>query len=39
VNDALRPLGVEVHDLPLTPESVLAAIRSGASGAASGAPA
>jgi carbon-monoxide dehydrogenase large subunit len=37
VNDALRPLGVEVHDLPLTPESVLAAIRSGASGAASGA--
>ena len=26
VNDALRPLGVEVHDLPLTPASVLAAI-------------
>jgi aerobic carbon-monoxide dehydrogenase large subunit len=26
VNDALRPLGVEVHDLPLTPERVLAAI-------------
>jgi carbon-monoxide dehydrogenase large subunit len=26
VNDALRPLGVEVHDLPLTPERILAAI-------------
>jgi carbon-monoxide dehydrogenase large subunit len=26
VNDALRPLGAEVHDLPLTPECVLAAI-------------
>ena len=26
VNDALRPLGVEVYDLPLTPSSVLAAI-------------
>ena len=26
VNDALRPLGVEVHDLPLTPASVLTAI-------------
>jgi carbon-monoxide dehydrogenase large subunit len=28
VNDALRPLGVEVHDLPLTPDRILAAIRS-----------
>jgi aerobic carbon-monoxide dehydrogenase large subunit len=26
VNDALRPLGVEVHDLPLTPERILTAI-------------
>lgn len=26
VNDALRPLGVEVHDLPLTPQRILAAI-------------
>ena len=26
VNDALRPLGVEVYNLPLTPSSVLAAI-------------
>jgi carbon-monoxide dehydrogenase large subunit len=26
VNDALRPLEVEVHDLPLTPQRVLAAI-------------
>jgi carbon-monoxide dehydrogenase large subunit len=26
VNDALRPLGVEVHDLPLTPERILRAI-------------
>ncbi len=26
VNDALRPLGAEVHDLPLTPASVLIAI-------------
>jgi carbon-monoxide dehydrogenase large subunit len=26
VNDALRPLGAEVHDLPLTPSRVLAAI-------------
>jgi len=30
VNDALRPLGVEVHDLPLTPERTLAAIRPAA---------
>lgn len=28
VNDALRPLKVEVHDLPLTPERILAAIDS-----------
>ncbi len=28
VNDALSPLRVEVHDLPLTPERVLAAIQS-----------
>ena len=26
VNDALRPIGAEVHDLPLTPQRVLAAI-------------
>jgi aerobic carbon-monoxide dehydrogenase large subunit len=26
VNDALLPLGVEVHDLPLTPQRILAAI-------------
>ena len=32
VNDALRPLGVEVHDLPLTPERILTAI-DGAVGA------
>jgi len=31
VNDALQPLGVEVHDLPLTPERIFAAIRSAAS--------
>jgi carbon-monoxide dehydrogenase large subunit len=29
VNDALSPLQVEVHDLPLTPERVLAAIKRG----------
>jgi len=28
VNDALRPLGVELHDLPLTPQRILAAIES-----------
>ncbi len=28
VNDALRPLGAEVHDLPLTPERILQAIDS-----------
>jgi len=27
-NDALRPLGVEVYDLPLTPERILSAIES-----------
>jgi len=32
VNDALRPLGVEVHDLPLSPERILTAI-DGAAGA------
>jgi carbon-monoxide dehydrogenase large subunit len=32
VNDALRPLGVEVHDLPLTPARILTAIRSAKSG-------
>jgi carbon-monoxide dehydrogenase large subunit len=26
VNDALRPLGVEMNQLPLTPERILAAI-------------
>ena len=26
VNDALRPLNVEVHDLPLTPERIRSAI-------------
>ena len=30
VNDALRPLGVEVHDLPLTPARILAAIEAAA---------
>jgi aerobic carbon-monoxide dehydrogenase large subunit len=35
-NDALRPLGVEVHDLPLTPERILAAIRSVAHSGRSG---
>ncbi len=29
VNDALLPLRVEVHDLPLTPERILAAIQNG----------
>jgi carbon-monoxide dehydrogenase large subunit len=28
VNDALRTLAVEVHDLPLTPERILAAIEN-----------
>jgi aerobic carbon-monoxide dehydrogenase large subunit len=31
VNDALRPLGAEVHDLPLTPDRILAAIASASS--------
>jgi carbon-monoxide dehydrogenase large subunit len=31
VNDALRALAVEVHDLPLTPERILAAIESATS--------
>jgi aerobic carbon-monoxide dehydrogenase large subunit len=30
VNDALRALGAEVHDLPLTPERILEAIEAGA---------
>jgi aerobic carbon-monoxide dehydrogenase large subunit len=30
VNDALRALGTEVHDLPLTPERILDAIAAGA---------
>jgi aerobic carbon-monoxide dehydrogenase large subunit len=34
VNDALRPLGAEVHDLPLTPERILAAIDVAAGGPA-----
>ncbi len=29
VNDALRAVGAEVHDLPLTPERILAAIAAG----------
>jgi aerobic carbon-monoxide dehydrogenase large subunit len=33
VNDALLPLGVEVYDLPLTPERVLAAIQGSNYGA------
>lgn len=31
VNDALRKLGVEVHDLPLTPKRILTAIEAAAS--------
>jgi carbon-monoxide dehydrogenase large subunit len=30
VNDALRAVGAEVHDLPLTPERILEAIEAGA---------
>ena len=30
VNDALRAIGAEVHDLPLTPEQILEAIEAGA---------
>jgi aerobic carbon-monoxide dehydrogenase large subunit len=38
VNDALRPLGVEVHDLPLTPERILDAIHAAAGGATASEP-
>jgi carbon-monoxide dehydrogenase large subunit len=38
VNDALRPLGVEVYDLPLTPERILNAIHSAAKEPSAGAP-
>ena len=31
VNDALCPLGAEVHDLPLTPEQILSAIAAASS--------
>jgi carbon-monoxide dehydrogenase large subunit len=34
VNDALRPLNVEVHDLPLTPERILSVIDSSTNRAA-----
>lgn len=34
VNDALRPLNVEVNDLPLTPERILSAIDNSANRAA-----
>jgi len=37
VNDALRPLGVEVYDLPLTPERILSAIESGSKDSIAGA--
>ena len=30
VNDALRAVGAEAHDLPLTPERILEAIEAGA---------
>src|SRR5262249_32688454 len=36
VNDALGPLKVEVHDLPLTPERILSAIDASNSPAANG---
>jgi carbon-monoxide dehydrogenase large subunit len=36
VNDALRPLGVEVHDLPLTPERILEAIEGAVKPSAAG---
>ena len=32
VNDALRPLGAEIHELPITPARLLAAIREAAGG-------
>jgi len=28
VNDALRPFGAELHDLPVTPQRVIAAINA-----------
>jgi len=37
VNDALRPLGVEVYDLPLTPERILSAIESASRDSVAGA--
>jgi aerobic carbon-monoxide dehydrogenase large subunit len=37
VNDALRPLGVEVYDLPLTPERILSAIESASKDSVAGA--
>jgi len=37
VNDALRPLGVEVYDLPLTPERILSAIESASKDSITGA--
>jgi carbon-monoxide dehydrogenase large subunit len=36
VNDALRSLNVEVHDLPLTPERILSAIDASAGRGANG---
>jgi carbon-monoxide dehydrogenase large subunit len=36
VNDALRPLNIEVHDLPLTPERILSAIGASARPVANG---
>jgi len=38
VNDALRPFDAEVHDLPLTPASVLAAIAQSSNRTKAGAP-
>jgi len=32
VNDALRPLGAELSDLPLTPERIVAAIEAARAG-------
>jgi aerobic carbon-monoxide dehydrogenase large subunit len=37
VNDALRPLGVEVYDLPLTPERILSAIEGASKESVAGA--
>jgi aerobic carbon-monoxide dehydrogenase large subunit len=36
INDALRTLSVEIHDLPITPERILSAIDASASPAANG---